>query len=654
MVEFSHRDKTVRLRVVYYGPAIGGKTTNLLALHGRALAGRRGEMLSINSRQDRTILFDLLPLAAAGFRGFDVRVQLVAVPGQALYAATRRVALKGADAVVFVGNSARDRFHETQLSYQEMAQNLLANQIDPSTVPLVVQYNKRDLPEVTEIEVLERSVNVRHVPFFPAVAVRGEGVLETFTAILTLAMRELSSRYGMAEMGPGLTVEQWAETTVLGLFGATSIAGPPAGEAAAGRRTLQVPLPEDIPRSAAATDPRVDKALLDSCARASAELGVALAEARAEHEQARDRLADFEDAAAAAQCILSGREPEAALRSLAARMAAAARCDHASLLVRGEGGLHPAAAYGFEPGNPPPDPLGLAASASPSLHAALLQEAEPLVHRFEDGGEIGRALPPAFAAAATVPARTPRGLQALAVLYFRPDAVLPDPATLLHLERLARVVAAPLEAAGLIEQAIGRERVQRGAAAATASLACQPRVARSLEALRDGLAAVRSRPDAPGWLREDLARLAPALAVPLETGRAVLAMSRGRLEPESVALDDLLDGLDVEGLELRLGPDADTVACEPPLLRAALTALAENARAAAGGAGAVWLTAEAEGGGLRLEIRAAATGAAAPAPPRRAVERGAGLAMAERVAELHGGRLEVADGGRAVLHLPSR
>ena len=192
MVELNHRQRTIKIKIVYYGPPVGGKTTNLQVLHQNAQPQRRGEMVSINSAQDRTILFDLLPLKASGFRGFDLRLQVLAVPGQAMYAATRRLVLKGADSLVFVANSAADRWEENVQSFREMTENLLAHQLDPSSLPLVLQYNKRDLPEVTPIEFMDRTLNARKVPAIPAVAVRGEGVLETFASILTATMEDLA------------------------------------------------------------------------------------------------------------------------------------------------------------------------------------------------------------------------------------------------------------------------------------------------------------------------------------------------------------------------------------------------------------------------------------------------------------------------------
>jgi signal recognition particle receptor subunit beta len=188
MVDIHHRERIIKVKLVYYGPAVGGKTTNLKVLHAEALGQRRGQFVSVNSAQDRTILCDLLPLRSGGFRGYDLKLQLVAVPGQAMYSATRRIVIKGADGVVFVANSASDRWHENMQSLQEMVTNLVTHRLDPNHIPLVFQYNKRDLPDVVPVDALSRALNGRRVPEFPAVATRGEGVLETFATVLAHTM----------------------------------------------------------------------------------------------------------------------------------------------------------------------------------------------------------------------------------------------------------------------------------------------------------------------------------------------------------------------------------------------------------------------------------------------------------------------------------
>jgi mutual gliding-motility protein MglA len=244
MVELNHRDRQIKVKIVYYGPPVGGKTTNLQVLHQHAETARRGEMISINSAQDRTILFDLLPLRSAGFRGFDLRLQILAVPGQAMYATTRRLVLKNADSLVFVANSAVDRWEENLQSFREMTQNLLAHRLDPATMPLVFQYNKRDLPQVMDIDFMDRALNARKVDSIPAVAVRGEGVLETFSAILMRTIQDLAKRYAILETTKGQPAWQWTQQAVVSMFGTSTLGpeGSAAGEAApSSSPTLSMP-----------------------------------------------------------------------------------------------------------------------------------------------------------------------------------------------------------------------------------------------------------------------------------------------------------------------------------------------------------------------------------------------------------------------------
>ena len=359
MVELNHRDRTIKVKLVYYGPPVGGKTTNLQILHRYADAKRRGELISINSAQDRTILFDLLPLKTPGFRGFDLRLQVLAVPGQAMYSATRRLVLKGADALVFVANSALDRWEENIQSYREMTQNLLSHHLDPVSMPLVFQYNKRDLPQVLEIEALDRALNGRRVEVIPAVAVRGEGVLETFGIALARTVQDLASRYAILDVKEGAPARQWAEQALLELFGRTRLSfdaqaspvtrpmpraepgGAPAASVdtppppAAGHTVVRVApppsLPEEGPRAAGPDAKASD--LVETYAEASAQLGSALTELREERDVARQRLEDLRKTMAAAQDLLAGTPLEVALGPVLARMARIAGAGHAAFWV---------------------------------------------------------------------------------------------------------------------------------------------------------------------------------------------------------------------------------------------------------------------------------------------------------------------------------
>jgi signal transduction histidine kinase/signal recognition particle receptor subunit beta len=227
LVEINHREHFIRAKVLYYGPAAGGKTTNLQALHRRALKDKRLHLVSVNTAQDRTILFDLLPLSVPAFRSYELRFQVVAVPGQRLYAATRKMLLKNADSIVFVANSASDRWQENIQSMKEMTEYLLGHGMDPSTLPVIFQYNKRDLPNTVNIEIMERGLNARRSESFPAIAIREEGILETFAAALRRTMTELSTRYNIGEnLTDPRSARDWTERTMLETFGVTGMAKP--------------------------------------------------------------------------------------------------------------------------------------------------------------------------------------------------------------------------------------------------------------------------------------------------------------------------------------------------------------------------------------------------------------------------------------------
>lgn len=222
MVEISHKERFLRVKILYYGPAAGGKTTTLQALHRFALKDRRQELVSVNTAQDRTILFDLLPISTPAFRSYDIRFQVVAVPGQKLYAATRKMLLKNADSVVFVANSATDRWQDNLHSLKEMTENLLDHGIEPSSLPFIFQYNKRDLPDTVDLKIMERTLNARGAPSFETVATEGRDVLRTFAAALETTMAELATRYKIGEkLGDPRSAKAWVATTMKETFGTT-------------------------------------------------------------------------------------------------------------------------------------------------------------------------------------------------------------------------------------------------------------------------------------------------------------------------------------------------------------------------------------------------------------------------------------------------
>ncbi len=193
LVNFTSREITCK--IVYYGPGRSGKTTNLHYVYGRVPEARRGRMVSLATQTDRTLFFDFLPIDLGQISGFNTRFQLYTVPGQVYYNATRRLVLQGADGVVFVGDSQARQLDENLESLQNLQTNLLEHGVDVRTMPLVMQYNKQDLPReliLTPAE-LDDALNFREVPSFAADALHGQGVFETLKAISELVLKRLAA-----------------------------------------------------------------------------------------------------------------------------------------------------------------------------------------------------------------------------------------------------------------------------------------------------------------------------------------------------------------------------------------------------------------------------------------------------------------------------
>ncbi len=202
MVLFNYSTKELTAKVVYYGPGLCGKTTNLQWIHEKLPIKNKGKMLSLATETDRTLFFDFLPIELGTIRGMKTRIQLYTVPGQVFYNATRRMVLKGADCVVFVADSQEPVLEANLESFENLRQNLEANEIDPDEIPMVFQYNKRDLPNALPLEILNERINPRGLTFCEAVALRGHGVEETLKAATTMVFRSLASKYG-APVEPG-------------------------------------------------------------------------------------------------------------------------------------------------------------------------------------------------------------------------------------------------------------------------------------------------------------------------------------------------------------------------------------------------------------------------------------------------------------------
>ena len=191
----NYQTREITCKIVYYGPGRSGKTTNLHFIYGQVPDDRKGKMVSLATQTDRTLFFDFLPLDLGSISGFTTRFQLYTVPGQVYYQATRKLVLQGADGVVFVADSQARQLQENIESFQDLHQNLSEQDVDPRSIPLVIQYNKQDLPGdlILSVGELEEQLNFRGVPAFPADALHGPGVFETLRAVSEQVLRRLSA-----------------------------------------------------------------------------------------------------------------------------------------------------------------------------------------------------------------------------------------------------------------------------------------------------------------------------------------------------------------------------------------------------------------------------------------------------------------------------
>ncbi len=187
----NYASREINCKIVYYGPGLCGKTTNLQFVYGKTAPEAKGKMISLATETERTLFFDFLPLMLGEIRGFKTRFHLYTVPGQVFYDASRKLILKGVDGVVFVADSQEERTDANIESLDNLRSNLEEQGYDLDKLPYVIQYNKRDLPNIISIEELRRDLNPTGVPEFEAVASTGEGVFETLKAVAKLILIDL-------------------------------------------------------------------------------------------------------------------------------------------------------------------------------------------------------------------------------------------------------------------------------------------------------------------------------------------------------------------------------------------------------------------------------------------------------------------------------
>jgi signal recognition particle receptor subunit beta len=194
MTFINYAAREINCKIVYYGPGLGGKTTNIQWIHDKTRTDSKGKLISLATETDRTLFFDFLPIELGTIRGFRTRFHLYTVPGQVFYDASRKLILKGVDGVVFVADSQEMRRDANIDSVENLRHNLKENGYDLTSMPYVLQFNKRDLPAVMPVDEMLSELKLRDEPTFEAVATRGDGVFDTLKSIIKLVLADLRKR----------------------------------------------------------------------------------------------------------------------------------------------------------------------------------------------------------------------------------------------------------------------------------------------------------------------------------------------------------------------------------------------------------------------------------------------------------------------------
>ncbi len=189
----NYTTKEINLKIVYYGPGLGGKTTNLKFIYSKVGEKTKGKLLTLATELDRTLFFDFLPFDVGEIKGFRLRLHLYTVPGQVFYNASRRIILRGADGVIFVADSQKERREDNIDSFKNLADNLTHFNKNLDDIPYVLQYNKRDLPNIMSVDEMQSILNPENkIPYFEAVAIKGIGVFETLKKLVAMVINTIS------------------------------------------------------------------------------------------------------------------------------------------------------------------------------------------------------------------------------------------------------------------------------------------------------------------------------------------------------------------------------------------------------------------------------------------------------------------------------
>ncbi len=252
MAVINYSKKEISAKIVYYGPSLCGKTTNIQSIYASIKPDQKGKLVSLATEADRTLFFDFLPIEIANIRGFKTRLHFYTVPGQVYYNSTRRAVLTGVDGLVFVADSQRDKMEENIESLNNLEENLNYYGKSIKTIPLVIQYNKRDLPDVSSVAEMEQILNPYGYPSFEAVATTGEGVLETLTKVTKMVLQHIEMGTSGKQQRPAAVGQPRQEASPV---------TPPPVQRPAGPQAVHTPPP--TPQAAPAPRPRDEEPPMD-------------------------------------------------------------------------------------------------------------------------------------------------------------------------------------------------------------------------------------------------------------------------------------------------------------------------------------------------------------------------------------------------------
>ncbi|MEE4270917.1 MAG: ATP-binding protein [Thermoanaerobaculales bacterium] len=708
MVQFENQYRQIKVKIVYYGPALGGKTTCLQHIHRATDPQRRTRLYSLNTASDRTLFFDLLSLNLGQIRGYRLAIQLYTVPGQVQYNATRRTVLAGADGVVFVADSQDSQRWANTQALHNLKENLEANGIDPSSLPMVMAYNKRDLAGIMAVEAMESELNAGSLPSFPTVAITGDGVMSAFAAITENTLASLADRLGIDASPQAVNRLRQQTRTALEPFMDATVRLEADEE-------VMVTLPA-APNDE--TGPLPQEALVSEAVRANLAMTDLSARFESVNAQLERRVSVTRAIIEFGRSVANERDPAEVIRRLIRTAVSQLGVTAAAVLIaRGEGGLREAVVHGLEK-----DPLLAAEQDGVSPADTLAAAGEPvLVIRDLEGETTGPAQlaveRAGFGSAIAVPltARSqPIGL--LTIYSDRKRRPLEDDE--LELASILGATAAMgytnalafrrLEEsnAGLKSsvdqrsdelrttidevQRLNRELEERGRQKGEILARVADRLEQPMRKLATAAGALHRLRDAPvdktarfiDIVRSEVERLAETVE---SVSQAAVVVADERDVPrrptplpvllsEAVApLRDLARRLEV-GVKILSPGNLETISCDPEGLTSALRAVVKNAIEHTPSGGAVRIEVHRV---LRREkawlmVTVSDTGAGIPeadreraldllwqgSPPRPGVDRGIGLglAVARQVIHRHGGRIAVTegDGGgtRVVLEIP--